>query len=300
MTEPRQNGPSVPNYRLYREKSGESGEFWIHCETIPVRTHLHNWEITPHRHAALFQLFHLTQGAGELIGGGAGMRFAAPCAIYVAPAAVHGFRFSRAIDGLVVTAVADRLEAPGGTDRGIAAFLRQTRIVQLADDDPDAAAFGHAVDIIQREMRAPKPGHDLYLEAQLLSAVVALARADGAAPDKQDGPDVERMRRLDTLISAHFREQRPVAFYAERLGLSPAHLNRLSRRHFGRSLSGLVAHRTMETARRDLVFTPTPIQAVAYSLGFADPAYFNRFFRRHAGTTPGAFREAERRRLARP
>ena len=54
----------------------------------------------------------------------------------------------------------------------------------------------------------------------------------------------------------------------------------------------------MEAARRDLVFTPTPIQAIAYSLGFSDPAYFNRFFRRHAGLTPGAFREAERRKLA--
>ena len=57
-----------PSYRLYREESGESGDFWIHCETIPERTHLHNWEIAPHRHDAFFQIFWLSAGQGEIIG----------------------------------------------------------------------------------------------------------------------------------------------------------------------------------------------------------------------------------------
>jgi AraC family transcriptional regulator, transcriptional activator of pobA len=54
----------------------------------------------------------------------------------------------------------------------------------------------------------------------------------------------------------------------------------------------------LEAARRDLIFSPSPVQKIAYSLGFSDPAYFNRFFRRMTGTTPGAFRTEERHRLA--
>lgn len=110
--------------------------------------------------------------------------------------------------------------------------------------------------------------------------------------------DSARMQALETLIAAHFREHRPVGFYAARVGVSAAQLNRLARREAGASVSQLLARRMLETARRDLIFTPTPVQAIAYSLGFQDPAYFNRFFRRQTGITPGAYRETERRRLA--
>ena len=89
-----------------------------------------------------------------------------------------------------------------------------------------------------------------------------------------------------------------MAFYADALGVSAAHLNRLARAETGYSVQGLIARRMTETARRDLVFTPTPVQAIAYSLGFSDPAYFNRFFRRQTGVTPGEFRQVERGRLA--
>jgi AraC family transcriptional activator of pobA len=63
-------------------------------------------------------------------------------------------------------------------------------------------------------------------------------------------------------------------------------------------VQGLIGMHMLEAARRDLVFTPTPIQGIAYSLGFSDPAYFNRFFRRQTGTTPGAYRDTERKKQA--
>ena len=62
-------------------------------------------------------------------------------------------------------------------------------------------------------------------------------------------------------------------------------------------MQALVEQRVLEAARRELVFTPTPVNRIAESLGFADPAYFNPFFSTRVGTTPGAFRDAERKRL---
>lgn len=292
---------NIPSYRLYREKTGESGDFWIHCETVPERTRLHNWEIAQHRHDSFFQIFVLSAGHGEMAEPDGVVPLVAPCAIFIPAGAVHGFRYARDIDGLVVTALAERLRPLLAAEPRMAAFLARTRVVPLGGRDPDAV---FAVDCVRRlhgELHGRAGGRMALLEPLLTAALVSLVRAGSTA--SRDGGmlgdrDRRRVETLTTLIAAHFRAHRPVRFYARAIGVSAAHLNRLARRATGFSVQELAALQLMEAARRDLVFTPAPIQSIAYSLGFSDPAYFNRFFRRQAGTTPGAFREAERKKLA--
>lgn len=289
---------AVPSYRLYREKSGESGDFWIHSETIPERTHLHNWEISRHRHDSFFQIFLLTAGSGEIVGANDLRHFEAPCVLFIPAGAVHGFRFSREIDGLVLTALGDRLASLAAADRRIAAFATTSQVVSLRPKDDNAGLLIESVRRLHAELHGRAAGRLLLLEPLMTAAIVALVRAGTLSTAQGDASATEdRIERLTTLIAAHCREHRPVTFYAQSVGVSAAHLNRLARTATGLSVQELAARQLMEAARRDLIFTPTPVQAIAYSLGFADPAYFNRFFRRHAGQTPGTFREVERRKL---
>lgn len=290
----------IPSYQLYGEKTPHTAEFWLHCETVPERTHLHNWEIAPHRHDAFFQLFWLSEGRGEIVGGPAPLPFEAPCILFIPPGAVHGFTYSRDVDGLVVTALADRLHSISASDRQIARFSETIGIVPLSEKNGDAHFAAQCIDRMHGELAGQAPGRTILLETLMTAAIVSLARAHGGPASFEtevEERDRLRMEQLQELIGAHFREHRPASFYAARLGLSAAHLNRICRRMTGSSLQQLVARRLIDAGRRELVFTPSPVQEIAYGLGYADPAYFNRFFRRQTGTTPGAYREAERSRL---
>jgi AraC family transcriptional activator of pobA len=60
----------------------------------------------------------------------------------------------------------------------------------------------------------------------------------------------------------------------------------------------MIAHKLIDTAKRDLIAMPSSVQHIAYSLGFSDPAYFSRFFQNFTGETPRSFRLRERARLA--
>lgn len=280
----------IPDYRLYRERRGEAEDFWLHCEPIPVRSRLHRYEIAAHRHPALFQLFRVSAGSGEIFDGSAWLAFAAPCVLFIPPGAVHGFRFAADVDGIVVTALADRLNGLAAGDRRLAEFAASIRVVEIADE-------ADSLSRIAGELSGGSAGRNAALEALVALSVVETARAwigDGEALAARGG---ERIKALEALIGAHFRERRPLSFYAQRLGLSGAQLNRLARTATGRTVQAMVEQRVLEAARRELVFTPTPVNRIAESLGFADPAYFNRFFRKRTGTAPGAFRETERRRL---
>ena len=281
----------VPDYRLYRERSGEAADFWLHCEPIPERSRLHRFEISAHRHPALFQMFRVSEGSGEIFDGAAWNAFAAPCVLFIPPGAVHGFRFASDVDGVVVTALADRLHGLAATDRRIAEFARAIRILPLAGSDDSLSR-------IAGEMSGAAAGRTAALEALVALAIVETARTwSGDGDASPASRDTARLEALQTLVAAHFRERRPLDFYAARLGLSGSHLNRLTRSATGGTVQALVEQRVLEAARRELVFTPTPVNRIAESLGFADPAYFNRFFSRRVGTTPGAFRDAERKRL---
>jgi AraC family transcriptional activator of pobA len=287
-------GPGVPEYRLYREARGETADFWLHCEPLPDRSRLHRFDIASHRHPSFFQIFLLTAGEGEIVDGRAVRRLAAPCVVFIPAGAVHGFRFAPDVDGLVITALADRLSSLAATDRRLAAFAGETRVL------PAPAFIERMVAEIDRELSEPAAGRATALEARVALAVIELCRAwqpARAEPDLRPSLAGSRGQMLESLVAAHYRDALPASFYAERLGLSVSQLNRLARSLTGRTLNGLIARRLTDAACRDLVFTPTPVNRIAESLGFADPAYFNRFFRRQTGRTPGEYRRTERRRL---
>ncbi|MGN6583019.1 MAG: helix-turn-helix domain-containing protein [Rhizobiaceae bacterium] len=291
----------IPTYRLYRQEVDESADFWLHCEDLPFRSRPHRWEIDRHRHEVFFQILTIQSGGGEVLGETDVQQFSAPCAIIIPTGVVHGFRFQRESDGTVLTILADRLEALAATDRRLAAFFRMVRIVPLFDSDADAAVARRCLAELKAELDGRSVGRMALVEALLSKALVHLARAGNNAADElppASDRDSSRIERLVELVDAHYREHRPVGFFAGRLGLSPTHLNRLARLHFGSSIQALIDRRLVAEARRALVFTIEPAAAVALSLGFSDPAYFNRFFRKNTGMTPGRFRASARRAMA--
>lgn len=77
------------------------------------------------------------------------------------------------------------------------------------------------------------------------------------------------------------------------LGLSTPRLNRLARAESGCSALELVHERLTREACRRLVYIAAPVANVAEELGFADPAYFSRFFKRRIGMNPHRWRQAQ-------
>lgn len=81
--------------------------------------------------------------------------------------------------------------------------------------------------------------------------------------------------------------------FAAQLGVHVNHLNRVLRAATGRTTSAHLASRIAQEAKALLRHTSWPVADIADSLAFTDPTYFTRFFRKHTGTSPGAFRRQQ-------
>jgi AraC family transcriptional activator of pobA len=108
---------------------------------------------------------------------------------------------------------------------------------------------------------------------------------------------VERFTRL---IELHYREGLRLGEFAERLGVSHGHLHEACVRITGMTPLTMLHERILEEARARLRQNEMSVEQVGYSLGFRDPGYFNRFFKRLTGQSPGAFQRSTgaRRRQA--
>ncbi|WP_153676373.1 helix-turn-helix domain-containing protein, partial [Pseudomonas aeruginosa] len=71
------------------------------------------------------------------------------------------------------------------------------------------------------------------------------------------------------------------------------HLNSVARRLSGQTALGIVHQRLLLEAKRDLVYTAMTVNEIADRLGFSEPAYFTRFFKRLSGVSPSAFRKGD-------
>ena len=290
---------AVPDYALY----GESGEpalpGLLHAESIPARSRLHDWNIRPHRHAALLQVLHVRAGGGEAWLDGVAHRLAPPCAIVVPPGRPHGFSFRADVDGVVLTGAAGPLRAALRLPDAVWDALAEPRVMPL---DAGTSAVGLLLDAAAEELAAERPWRDETVGATLALALIGLARLAPARPQGPDAPAGRRARghvlRYRELLERHYREHRPVGHYAARLGLTAAQLNRTCRAVLGRSALQVAHDRLMREAERELVYTGLDVKAIALALGFSDAAYFTRFFSRRAGLSPTAYRTRAALRLA--
>ena len=104
-------------------------------------------------------------------------------------------------------------------------------------------------------------------------------------------PEYRLLKQVEHLIEARFREQLHLNYYAKAAGMGLSQLNRVLLKHKGKTLSALLDERLLAEAKVQLQHTCQPAKVISYELGFSDPSYFYRYFKRKTGMTVMEFRK---------
>ncbi len=289
--ETRRGRPRPPVYALYGEAGRRSTLDGLHLESIADRSRLHNWEIQPHRHGVLVQLLLIERGRVTARMDEDEVVLRAPALVWVPAQAVHGFRFAPETEGLVITLDQSRLRELLDHVPDLLDSLDQARLVAL----DRGATVTRLLFAVAHGLREDYAGDGAWRGPALDHAVALLvtqaARLDRPRSTTQaDGRAMQHLTRFREQVEQHFRRQPTVAALARPLGITPAQLNRLCRRHLGCSALAVLHERLLLEAKRELGYTHLMVRQIADGLGFADPAYFTRFFARQTGKSPSEWR----------
>ena len=246
-----------------------------------------------------YEIFLVTRGRGTLTLDGRIYRVAQGGVFFTSPGQPRQWR-ARDLDGWCLFFTADFVEDFFKDPLFLFTlpyFHREAGDLRVALEPAEAAMLAARLKAMRREIGRLRPDSPHALRAALYETLIQLSRAFGeGATAARENPTAVRLR---LLIERHFREHHRPAEYARRLRITVGHLNHLSRRHLGRPAGLVIRERLALEARRQLLHTDATAAEVAYALGFKDPAYFARFFRRETGISPTAYRGAEGTVIAR-
>jgi AraC family transcriptional activator of pobA len=155
-----------------------------------------------------------------------------------------------------------------------------------------AAARGVIRDLedMRREALDDLPGMREAIMSRLCLVLIAFWRMGGVAAQPQASPRVLVQGFLQ-LVELNARAQWRVADYARTMGISTDRLTTAIRRATGQSPLELLHGRLLQDAEGLLERSSLQVSEIADALGFRDAGYFNRFFSRLNGVSPGRYRQ---------
>ena len=289
----------VPVFKLYGEWEQWLTPDLVHCESIASRSQLHNWQINAHRHHGLFQMLYLEAGNAEIELDDEHHAMQAGQLLLVPQMCIHGFTFDRDAVGYVITIAYPLITRIGQHMGAPLATFNRPSLHSLAHDEQGRYAR-MAIGMLSREHASQAPHRNVQIES-LLTTILIWASRNCLHSRLNHGKENEKGSRhfghFGRLIDEHYTEHHLVAYYAGKIGVSAAHLNVICRQSAGKSALELIHQRVLLEAKRNLAYTTLTVSVVSYAIGFSDPAYFTRFFKRHTGLAPREFRKQAERRL---
>jgi AraC-like DNA-binding protein len=163
----------------------------------------------------------------------------------------------------------------------------------LYANDEQARRFTEVCKELEREVQLALDGLLALLHAYMQILLIEARRIHQAQPGAihTDTAAFLLTKRFILLLDAHYLTTSSVADYADMLHVTSNYLSETVRRTQGQPAGKLIRERLLLEAKRLLRYSDLPVAEIATYLNFEDPSYFGRFFKKHTGFTPSAFRE---------
>ncbi len=100
-----------------------------------------------------------------------------------------------------------------------------------------------------------------------------------------------RINAICDYLNAHIAQEVKIETLAAMVFISPSRLAHLFKNELGQTVYAWRETQRINRARWLIQSTSLPLNKIALSVGYSDPVYFTRLFRKHNGIPPGEYRK---------
>jgi AraC family transcriptional activator of pobA len=277
---------------LYGDSEGKYSSEYIFLELIATRSQIFDWNIKPHIHPHLFQVFIIRKGSLTFIDSLTKNLLKAPCIILIPPTHLHGLTYSPDVDGQILSLTENVLEEIFKTSNS---FWKSCDRIHILEKFESFEKILNLLKDVEEELFSEQIERFIMLRACLSRFFINLIRIC----------DQEMLVNNDSALNIYFRKfqqnikkattPKSIPEFAEELNISAVHLNRACNAISGKSASEILQQNTINEAQKYLLHTSYSISEIAYLLHFEYPNYFAKMFKKYVGMSPLEFRRLDRK-----
>jgi AraC-like DNA-binding protein len=103
--------------------------------------------------------------------------------------------------------------------------------------------------------------------------------------------DANYINRFGEILNSQFNILHNVSDYALQLKMEPKNLLRNFQKQGLKNPSDIIKEKLLLEIKRMIIYTNKSMRDICFEIGFYDPAYFSRFFKKHVGVTAQNYRK---------
>jgi AraC family transcriptional activator of pobA len=212
---------------------------------------------------------------------------------FLRPGQVHRLKLETGSTGYLMQFKADIFQDAGRLSGKSESLLRTAgRVNRYHFETQLFEKISFVLSYIFQEYADHQEGFREVIKANLHIFLIELTRMQASVPAGSVLPYVqERLEEFLELLEVHYVSYKKVSFYAEMMHLSTYQLNAITRTTLGKTCSEVISEHNLLESKRYLLATTGQVNQIAFQLGYEDVSYFIRFFRKHSGYSPEAFRQ---------
>ena len=241
-----------------------------------------------HRHDFYYVLA-LKKGAGTHAIDFASYNIADHTVFFIRPGQVHQLTLKAGSTGYLMAFNSDFYYAHDHASNQLLRKAGNVNLYQL-----DSAGMKKVLSILSYiwdEYANQQEGYQEVIKANLGILFIELVRQNTqVASGKTDSYAQQRLQDFTALLEKHIYTRKQVSQYADMLNLSSYQLNAVTKEVLGKTGSEIINEYIILESKRYLLATSSQVNQIAYQLGYEDVSYFIRFFKKHTGYSPEAFR----------
>lgn len=165
----------------------------------------------------------------------------------------------------------------------------------------DTQELSRFIALMEHEIKAPSSAFTDQIVSELFVATLykigttvehyleAHPEAENRRPDRAEG----YFRRFLQELSEHYKTERSVGFYAQRLCITPKYLTTLVKQVSRKSVSEWIEIYVILEAKTLLKYSNLSIQEIAYTLNFPNQSFFGSYFKRNTGLSPSQYKVSD-------